>query len=64
MYQEHNSWQGIITHLETGEEYTFRSTPEMLLLMNAILKTGKNDTAILKQRRYQHIHVPEIAVGI
>ena len=63
-HNEHHSWQGVITHFETGEAFTFRSAMEMLLLMNTILDSDKNETDILQQRRYRTIRTPGVTIGI
>ena len=63
IFTEHNSWQGILTHLESGEEFSFRSTMEMLMLMDKLLETDKDDTKMLKQRKYANIRAEEKVIG-
>ena len=64
MYKEHNSWQGLITHIETGRELAFRSALEMLMIMDATIDAGENAPEVPKSRRvresrdkYDHLAV-------
>ena len=44
LFQQNASWQGSLTWLKENKEWRFRSTLELILLMDSIL-TGKEYTA-------------------
>ena len=52
LYREHNSWQGTMTHAETGEEITFRSALEMMMRMNEWLETNENNISVVSEHPY------------
>ena len=52
-HQEHNSWQGFITHVETGKEFVFRSVFEMLMMMDTMIEADKDGAAIPQGRRHR-----------
>jgi hypothetical protein len=42
LFRQNASWQGSLVWLETGQEESFRSVLELLMLMHSALKTGRN----------------------
>lgn len=41
LYTENESWQGCLEHIQTGRKYTFKTTDEMLALMDTAVKRPK-----------------------
>lgn len=52
-YQQNSSWQGSVQRLDTGEKINFRSTLELLTLIEAVVSQQADDSEPQRFRTWE-----------